>query len=409
MSGNNKRNNKAQNSSQSDALAQAVNSAQKARDKTSSNVHIPSPAELGIKRPEPKKRPDNNDFDTQPATDEVPQIDYSVINKFDIRKLRMALVTLANAGVDMSNLVYINPRNSSPARERNRYLFIQRPFHNRLELITLVKRYARRSRFMDEGMHAFNQAVKETSDSYLIEDSALSWLKDKKAACWAWCYIKNQNKPLPLPPGSHVQANVSVYHPILVNPEHMPADIPSFYSDTGIPEPELSPKGLLEVVTAFFDHWLVERHIKHGEADKLRRMWGALNQRAEMKKSPFDFLDGGNSDAIEWCWSYVKNKMFGINWYRFSATSDSDRRALLDSLYQVWECPPDTRKLFMHELRRAWSQRKFRAEQKQRKLFQAYIAPRTKEKLSQLAKERGMKMNEILERLIEDAYSLMKK
>ena len=63
----------------------------------------------------------------------------------------------------------------------------------------------------------------------------------------------------------------------------MPADIPPFYSDTGIPEPELSPKRLLEAVTALFDHWLVERHIKHGEADKLRRMWEALNQRAEMK------------------------------------------------------------------------------------------------------------------------------
>lgn len=409
MSRNNKRNKKAQNSNQSDGLAQAVNSAQKELFSTYPNVHIPSPADLGLERPEPKKIPHNNDIYTQSATDEVPKIDDSVINKFDIRKLRMALVTLAEAGADMSDLVFINPSNSSPARERNRYLFIQQPYNNRLELIMLVKRYARRSRFRDEGMQAFNQAVKETSASYLIEESALSWLKDKKAACWAWCYIKNQNKPIPLPPDSYLQANTSVNNTGVVSPEHMPADIPPFYSDTGIPEPELNPKGLLEAVTAFFDHWLVERHIKHGEADKLRRMWEALNQRAEMKKSPFDFLDGGNSDAIEWCWSYVANKMLGINWLRFSATSDSDRRALLDSLYQVWECPPDTRKLFIHELRRAWSQRKFRAEQKQRKLFQAYIAPRSKEKLSQLAKERGMKMNEILERLIEDAYSLMKK
>lgn len=409
MSRNNKRNKKAQNSNQSDGLAQAVNSAQKELFSTYPNVHIPSPADLGLERPEPKKIPHNNDIYTQSATDEVPKIDDSVINKFDIRKLRMALVTLAEAGADMSDLVFINPSNSSPARERNRYLFIQQPYNNRLELIMLVKRYARRSRFRDEGMQAFNQAVKETSASYLIEESALSWLKDKKAACWAWCYIKNQNKPIPLPPDSYLQANTSVNNTGVVSPEHMPTDIPPFYSDTGIPEPELNPKGLLEAVTAFFDHWLVERHIKHGEADKLRRMWEALNQRAEMKKSPFDFLDGGNSDAIEWCWSYVANKMLGINWLRFSATSDSDRRALLDSLYQVWECPPDTRKLFIHELRRAWSQRKFRAEQKQRKLFQAYIAPRTKEKLSQLAKEGGMKMNEILERLIEDAYSLMKK
>ncbi|QLA07566.1 hypothetical protein HWQ18_14220 [Enterobacter ludwigii] len=197
MSGNKKRNKKAQNSSQSDDLAQAVNNAQKARVITSPYVHIPSPAEQGLERHKPKKIPDNNEIDTQSATDEEPQIDDSVINKFDIRKLRMALVTLAEAGVDMSDLVFINPGNSSPARERNRYLFIQRPFHNRLELITLVKRYARRSRFMDEGMQVFNQAVKETSDSYLIEDSALSWLKDKKqpAGHGAISRIKTNRSP----------------------------------------------------------------------------------------------------------------------------------------------------------------------------------------------------------------------
>jgi hypothetical protein len=100
-------------------------------------------------------------------------------------------------------------------------------------------------------MQAFNQAVKETSAFYLIEESALSWLKDKKAACWAWCYIKNQNKPFLWPPNTHFQANASVYKPTFVSPEHMPADIPPFYSDTGIPEPELSPKGLLEAATAF--------------------------------------------------------------------------------------------------------------------------------------------------------------
>jgi hypothetical protein len=135
---------------------------------------------------------------------------------------------------------------------------------------------------------------------------------------------------------------------------------------------------------------------------------GSPEQAGGNEKDSFDFLDGGNSDAIEWCWSYVTNKMLGINWLRFSATSDSDRRALLDSLYQVWECPPDTRKLFVHELRRAWSQRKFGLNKSSGNCSRR-ISPPDKEKLSQLAKERGMKMNEILERLIEDAYSLMKK
>ncbi|MCX9063747.1 hypothetical protein NLN94_22835 [Citrobacter portucalensis] len=57
-----------------------------------------------------------------------------------------------------------------------------------------------------------------------------------------------------MPPDSRWQANASVNHPAFVSPEHMPADIPPFYRDTGIPESESSPKGLLEAVMAFFDH-----------------------------------------------------------------------------------------------------------------------------------------------------------
>ncbi|UCB31810.1 hypothetical protein J9874_02361 [Duffyella gerundensis] len=409
MSRNKKLNKRVQKNSQNDGLAEAVREAQESRVPASQKSHIPSPADLGLEWHDSEETSGSNRIVFQPSVDEKLIIDDGVINKFDIRKLKMALMVLAESGTDMSGLVFIAPGNSSPARERNRYLFIERSFHNKNELITLVKRYVRRSHFMDDGMRAFNQKVKDASGRYLIEESAMSWLKDKKAACWAWCYIKNKNKPIPLPPYQYSQGDFSMHSSAFISPGNIPADIPSFYSETGISDPELTLKGLLEAITAFFDHWLVERHIKYEELDKLRNMWEALNQRAELRKSPFVFLDGGSSDAIDWCWTYAKSKMYGINWFRFGATYDGDRLMLLNSLFQVWECQPDTRKLFVQELRRAWSQRKFRAEHKQRKLFQAYIAPSKKEMLSQIAKEQGMKINETLERLIEDAYSLMKK
>ena len=92
------------------------------------------------------------------------QIDDSVINKFDIRKLRMALVTLAEAGADMSDLVFINPSNSSPAgKEIATFLFSSRTTIARVN--HAGEALCQTQPFQDEGMQAFNQAVKETSAS----------------------------------------------------------------------------------------------------------------------------------------------------------------------------------------------------------------------------------------------------
>lgn len=259
--------------------------AQESRVPASQKSHIPSPADLGLEWHDSEETSGSNRIVFQPSVDEKVLIDDGVINKFDIRKLRMALMVLAESGTDMSGLVFIAPGNSSPVRERNRYLFIERSFHKKNELITLVKRYVKRSHFMDDGMRVFNQTVKDSSGRYLIEESAMSWLKDKKAACWAWCYIKNKNKPIPLPPSQYSQESFSIHSSAFISPRNIPADIPSFYSETGISDPELTSKGLLEAITAFFDHWLVERHIKYEESDKFRNMWEALNQRAEIKKT----------------------------------------------------------------------------------------------------------------------------
>ena len=138
MSRNKKLNKRVQKNSQNDGLAEAVREAQESRVPASQKSHIPSPADLGLEWHDSEETSGSNRIVFQPSVDEKVIIDDGVINKFDIRKLRMALMVLAESGTDMSGLVFIAPGNSSPMRERNRYLFIERSFHNKNELITLV-------------------------------------------------------------------------------------------------------------------------------------------------------------------------------------------------------------------------------------------------------------------------------
>lgn len=336
-------------------------------------------------------------------------IDEGVINRFDIQTLRMAVLVLAEDFPDMS-IVTFHPAKNSNAREREKFMFIDPSLYSATNFKKFIKKQIETTHYQQDGLNKFYEVVKEKSEKYLIDKNKVAWLKDKNAACWLWCYIKHAsqftipfNGTTPTPIGMNLPDRVEFFPQ-----RYIVSWIPAFYGHTGIPEPEIKTPNLTDAVIAYFDHWLIDKETKHVEIDNLHRYWVALNN-SKIEINPFAFLETGDSEGITWCWNYVANKIPVIQWNQFYTVSDSEKRMLLTSLYLVWNCSPDTRKLFVYELRRAWSQRKFRAEQKTRKLFQAYIDPRQKEMLTILAKEKGMKINELLERIIDDAYKLMKK
>lgn len=332
--------------------------------------------------------------------------DDTVLGGFDIRQLRMAILALAEAGEDRPE-VHLCPRTDPGARENCRFFSIDPTCYDKAGLLKLVKDGLTYSNYADKGMGKFYEDIKRLSDRYLIDKDMLSWLKDKQAALWMWCYLKNKSQSYS--PGAKIQS-ITLGNQLprtgILTPSHLiVSSLPDFYEQLGIPEPELNTAALNNAVIAFFDHWLINRVNKLTELNVLKDYWVALNS-SDIIRDPFVFLDDGGKDDIKWCWEYVKNKIPMKCWWDFNIASDKDKRVLLPTLYLVWEALPDSKKLFVHELRRAWSQRKFREKTKSRKLFQTYIDPDKKKMLSELAGERGIKINEALERLIEDAYFL---
>lgn len=394
-----------------DPLAEAVEDAALRRRSTetdgANSLSIPfAPSEGTLKKMFAGRSGDNS----LNSADGVASLstDDTVLGKFDIRQLRMAILALAEVGEDMPE-VRLCPRIDPGPREKGRFLSIAPSHYDESGLLWLVKQGLKRSSYADKGMGAFYEDIKKLSDRYLIDKNKLSWLKDKKAALWVWCYLKNNSqgylsdaKIQSVPLGEQLPRSG-----MLMPSNLIVSSLPCFYEQLGIPEPELNTVSLNDAIIAFFDYWLTDRTNKLSELNLLRDYWTALNN-SDIKLDPFAFLDDGDSEDIQWCWEYVKNKIPMKCWWDFNIASDKDKRNLLPTLYLVWSALPDSKKLFIHELRRAWSQRKFREKVKSRKLFQTYIDPDKKKMLSELASERGMKINEALERIIEDAYFLNK-
>lgn len=60
--------------------------------------------------------------------------------------------------------------------------------------------------------------------------------------------------------------------------------------------------------------------------------------------------------------------------------------------------------LFFIKLKKSWSQKKFRDGVKDKKVLNTYISGESKSKLEEMAKQKGMRLNEVLENIIDSSY-----
>lgn len=65
--------------------------------------------------------------------------------------------------------------------------------------------------------------------------------------------------------------------------------------------------------------------------------------------------------------------------------------------------------LFIIKTKKAWSQKKFRDGVANKKVLNTYISKGSKRQLDYLASKNGMKINELIEMLINDAYAKAKR
>lgn len=125
------------------------------------------------------------------------------------------------------------------------------------------------------------------------------------------------------------------------------------------------------------------------------------------QKNNFRWLDFKNKEICEWAWNYIKNHSdFCIN---LSPINDYERYLCFYAAFDLWSAGKDTKKLFNININKAISQQKFRAGIKNKKALNTFIDKKAKEQLEFLSKNKNMRINQVIEYLIESEFNKLKK
>ena len=122
-------------------------------------------------------------------------------------------------------------------------------------------------------------------------------------------------------------------------------------------------------------------------------------------------------EAVLWAWnnlsktqqiSTLEELSLNINsgglttW--FTPLSHTERNLALRAALDLWVDAPDSKRLFLLNLNKAWNQQKLRQSRTDKKALNTYLKNETKTRLDFMAERSGVRISDMLEMLINEHY-----
>lgn len=148
--------------------------------------------------------------------------------------------------------------------------------------------------------------------------------------------------------------------------------------------------------------------------DRLKDQWKNIYS----KPVPLKWLPD-EEEAVLWAWNSLKSLQEERNaptgglsfmlsspglstW--FTPLNHSERNLALRAAIDLWDDAPDTKRLFLLNLNKAWNQQKLRQSRTDKKALNTYLKNETKMRLDFMAERSGVRISDMLETLINDHY-----
>jgi len=100
-------------------------------------------------------------------------------------------------------------------------------------------------------------------------------------------------------------------------------------------------------------------------------------------------------------WDYISNRAPSFNSRTLHPLNKEEKLHSAIANIDFWNPQPEAFELFILKMKKAWSQKKFRDKQGDRKTYSFSLRPSNRELLKQLALEKNCKPNELIEHLID--------
>ncbi|WP_242664692.1 hypothetical protein [Escherichia marmotae] len=143
--------------------------------------------------------------------------------------------------------------------------------------------------------------------------------------------------------------------------------------------------------------------------ENLKQKWKTVFARP----LPLKWLPVNDEDTVLWAWESLKKHQSGTfdsfgntgplltQW--FSPVSHSERVLALQAALDIWDAP-DSRRLFLLNLNKAWNQQKLRKSRTDKKAINTYLKNDTKTRLDLMAEHNRLRIGDMLEKLINEYY-----
>lgn len=253
-----------------------------------------------------------------------------------------------------------------------------------------------------EQQHRLLAEINTACDENILPADRFDWLeRDERAAFWLWGYLYTVGD-LTLGISSSRDA---------------PYD-KNWYQFLQLNKSPTSHRERMQLILNFFD-WIIipappVNHLKNQVMDRLKDQWKNIyNKPVPLKWLPDE------EEAVLWAWNSLKslqeerNKSTGglsfmlsspglSTW--FTPLSHAERNLALRAALDLWDDSPDTKRLFLLNLNKAWNQQKLRQSRTDKKALNTYLKNETKMRLDFMAERSGVRISDMLEKLINDHY-----
>lgn len=175
--------------------------------------------------------------------------------------------------------------------------------------------------------------------------------------------------------------------------------IQSLYNEMPLPQSPVDTFKRRECLIQFFNLLEWSRLEKLKLLDRLQTLAKSI---LNFEKA-FRWLNSKDSAQCDWAHNYVKKRITIESHIDPIGTSEKYSAAL--AVFDSWSAPLDSKKLFLLDIRRAWSQKKHREKLSGKKPYNFIMNKGLAKKLDVLSKKLDLSKNELVEKLIESEFS----
>lgn len=246
------------------------------------------------------------------------------------------------------------------------------------------------------------EEINTACDENILPADRFDWLeRDERAAFWLWGYLYTVGD---LTLGISSSRDARYYQ--------------NWYQFLQLNKSPTSHRERMQLLFNFFD-WIIipappVNHLKSQVMDRLKDQWKNIYS----KPVPLKWLPD-EEEAVLWAWNSLKSLQEERNvptgglsfmlsspglsiW--FTPLSHSERNLALRAAIDLWDDAPDTKRLFLLNLNKAWNQQKLRQSRTDKKALNTYLKNETKTRLDFMAERSGVRISDMLENLINDHY-----